>query len=408
MKTKTLALFMVLSLASCDWMDPADDNTIVLSEKAAKLVDVNNQFGFDLFKDVYQYEKEAENLMVSPTSVALALAMTYNGAEGSTKEAMEKTLRLHGLTSDEINQSYKSLVDGLKSLDKKVLLEIANAIFYREGFSVEETFVTTNRTFYNAEVSPLNFSLPKALETINGWVNDKTRTKIPSIIDEISPDHVMFLLNAIYFKGSWAKEFNKEGTAKQPFYGEGNQIVDAMFMSRLDTLDYLKNELFSAIRLPYGSGNYNMYVFLPEPSKSLSEMVAELNKENWSKWMGDFKTTKSVQIMLPRFKYPYEIKLNDVLTEMGMGIAFSGAADFTGINRHGGLCIDYVKHKTFIEVNEEGTEAAAVTIVAIRKLSTEDMPTYTPFYANRPFLYAITEKSTGAILFLGTVKKPTE
>ena len=137
-------------------------------------------------------------------------------------------------------------------------------------------------------------------------------------------------------------------------------------------------------------------------------MVAELNKENWSKWMGDFKTTKSVQIMLPRFKYPYEIKLNDVLTEMGMGIAFSGAADFTGINRHGGLCIDYVKHKTFIEVNEEGTEAAAVTIVAIRKLSTEDMPTYTPFYANRPFLYAITEKSTGAILFLGTVKKPTE
>jgi serine protease inhibitor len=176
-------------------------------------------------------------------------------------------------------------------------------------------------------------------------------------------------------------------------------------MQRLDTLPYMSNDLFSAIELSYGKGNYNMYVFLPENGRTLEEIVNKLDKDNWETWMESFQETQSVDIKLPKFKYEYEIMLNDVLTEMGMGIAFTGAADFTGINRGGGLNIDYVKHKSFIEVNEEGTEAAAVTIVAIERTSAGG-PQKVPFYVNRPFLYAITEKSTGAVLFMGTVKNP--
>jgi serpin B len=342
--------------------------------------------------------------MVSPLSVSLALAMTYNGANGETKTAMEETLKMHGLSAEDINETYYNLVNALLSIDPDVLLEIANAIFYRNDFNVEQEFVTVNQNYYNAEVSPLDFSSLAALNTINNWVADKTHNKIDKILDEISADQVMFLLNAIYFKGIWQTEFNTENTKDLPFYLENGETINIPTMQRLDTLAYAKNDLFSAIELSYGIGNYNMYVFLPEQDKSVEDIVNKLDMENWETWLESFTETESVDIKIPRLKYKYEIKLNQVLTDMGMGIAFTGSADFTGISKNGGLRIEYVKHKTFIEVNEEGTEAAAVTIVAIERTSAG--PQNIPFHVNRPFLYAITEKDTGAILFIGTVKNP--
>lgn len=399
-----LTTSMIVMISGCNLNNPVDTPDFEVSEKSAKLIDANNQFGFDLYKKIYAYEDEAENIMVSPLSVSLALAMTYNGAETSTKEAMEDALRLKGLTKEEINQSYQSLVNGLKSVDPKVLLEIANAIYYRNDFTVENSFISANRTYYNAEVSALDFSSPSAIDVINGWVYDKTRGLIPTILQEIKPNHVMFLLNAIYFKGTWTKEFNPKSTVKQLFTIEPGKTVEVEYMHRTDTLDYARNELFSAIRLPYGKENYNMYVFLPEAGKEIEDLIEQLDKNSWEDWMKLFKKTQTVDIMLPKFKFPYEIKLNDVLSDMGMGIAFDGRADFTGINKNGELRIDYVKHKSFIEVNEEGTEAAAVTIVAIERTSTGPSKTY--FYVNRPFMFAITEKYTGAIMFMGTVKQP--
>lgn len=186
---------------------------------------------------------------------------------------------------------------------------------------------------------------------------------------------------------------------------ENSATVETDFMQQVNSVPYASNDLFSAVQLSYGKGNYNMNIFLPEPGKKLQDIVDRLDKDNWETWKEQFAEA-NVDIRLPKFKFEYEIKLNDVLSEMGMGIAFSGAADFTGINRAGGLRIDYVKHKSFIEVNEEGTEAAAVTIVAMEFTSAGPGSSYIPFYANRPFLYAITEKSTGAILFIGTVKNP--
>jgi len=398
-----LLLFTFLS-CGCNVQEEDKAGDLILTEKSAKLIETSNQFGFDLYREIYAWEKEAQNLMVSPLSVSLALAMTYNGAETTTKEAMEKALRLKGLTREEINTSFQSLVKGLTSLDPKVLLEIAQSIYYRQDFSVEKNFVEINQKYYDAEVSPLNFASPSALGVINGWVNTKTHGKIKEILKEITPNQVMFLLNAIYFKGIWAKEFNKKATEQRTFFPGTGSPVTVPMMTRNDTLDYASNDQFSAIRLPYGSGKYNMFLFLPKEN-DVSALVRELNPDNWSAWQKLFKETKDVEISIPRFKYAYEIKLNDVLTTMGMGIAFTSAADFRGINSGGGLNIDYVKHKTFVEVNEEGTEAAAVTIVAIEKNSIGPPKTF--FTVDRPFLYVITEKSSGAILFMGTVKNPT-
>jgi serpin B len=367
-------------------------------------VEADNQFGFELFRKVDTWETEADNLMVSPMSVSLALAMTYNGAAGETKSAMEKTLKLNGLTPEEINQSYQSLINALKTIDPKVMLEIAQSIFFRNGFEVEENFISLNTKYYDAGVSQLDFNSPLALETINNWVAKKTHDKIKTILDEITPEQMMFLLNAVYFKGSWAKEFNPESTQSLPFYKADGTIKNIATMCRLDKAEYLSNDLFKAVRLPYGQGDYNLVVFLPQAGKSTSQLISRLDPENWESWLNDFQEVEKVDIRLPKFKFPYEIKLNDILTGMGMGIAFGNEANFTGINRVGGLRIGFVKHKTFIDVNEEGTEAAAVTVVSIEKNSVD--PGIVPFYVDRPFVFAITENKTGAILFLGKVTNP--
>ena len=406
---KTVFSFVVFSvfllLAGCNFQEDTDVPEIIITEKTARLIAAENSFGFELYRNIFTSETECDNIMVSPLSVSLALAMTYNGADGETKTAMEKALKVYGLTPEEINLTYHELVKALKSLDSKVLLEIANAIFYREGFQVEDEFVSTNKKYYSAEISALDFwNEKKALSTINGWVAEKTHGKIESILNDISPDHLMFLLNAIYFKGIWQTEFKKENTRKLPFYSEEGKNIDVETMQRTDTLLYVSNELFSAIQLPYGKGSYNMNIFLPHKQKTLENIISELNPENWKIWIESFREKQNVDIKLPRFQYEYEITLNDILSEMGMGIAFTGAADFSKINKGGGLSIDFVKHKTFIEVNEEGTEAAAVTVVAIK----ESMTILTPFIVDRPFMYAITEKNTGAILFMGTVKNPQE
>lgn len=396
-------LFFAL-FSGCDLWNNQTEGDVHLSEKAALLVEADNKFGFELFREVATYETRADNIMVSPLSVSLALAMTYNGAKGETKTAMENTLQLNGLTPDEINQSYESLVAALKSLDEKVLLEMANAIFYRDNFEVKEDFISLNTKYYDAEVSPLDFTSPEALETINSWVAEKTHDKIKTILDKITGDQMMFLLNAIYFKGIWAKEFNKENTKNFTFYQEDGKEKTVGMMCRLATLGYSSTDLFKAIRLPYGKGNYNMVAFLPQPGKSVGQIIARLDPENWETWMNEFQETERVDIRLPKFKFPYEIELNDVLTEMGMRITFGAGADFSGINREGGLQIGFVKHKTFVDVSEEGTEAAAVTVVSIEKNSVE--PDKVPFYVDRPFLFAITEKETGAILFIGKVSNP--
>jgi len=403
-----LLVAFVFIFSSCldDTATPDDNKIIHLDEKSAQLIEADNAFGLELFQKVREGSDE-ENIMISPLSVSLALAMTYNGADGTTKTAMEETLKLAGLTTDEINASYQYLVDALLEVDDDVLLDIANAIFYRQGFTVEEDFVSVNNTYYDAEVSALDFTNPDAKDIMNNWVAEKTNDKIKEIIDHISGDHVMFLLNAVYFKGTWKYEFDEDGTHELPFTKNDGSVIQAPMMNQEGTHLYQSNELFEAVKLPYGNGHYNMVVLVPKGENTLGGLVAEISATNWGYWMGNFSEVNKVNVTMPRFKFEFEEKLNDALIDMGMGVAFTpGVANFTKINKAGHLNIDEVKHKTFIDVNETGTEAAAVTSVSI--VFSTAMPADEKIYfrADKPFLFAITEEDIGAILFIGEVTNP--
>jgi len=401
-------LILIFATMSCQKTENGITEIPNLPEKSAQLINADNAFGLDLFSRVANQAEKNKNTTVSPLSVSLALAMTYNGAQGETKTEMEKAMRLSGLTPEQINNSHKALVEALRSGDSQVVLEIANAIYYHQKFTVLPDFISVNQDFYHAEVNALNFgNTAEALKTINGWVAQKTHNKIPSIIEDIDPQLRMILLNAIYFNGIWKNKFGEKDTHNYPFYfGDGTQ-KDVATMKLETSLEYASNDLFSAVNLPYGNGQFQMTVLLPNEGKTTKNVISELNADNWQKWMKSFKPGNPIVVNMPRFKFSWNLKLNDVLSQMGMKQAFiSKFADFSGISGAKDLFIGYVIHKTYIDVNENGTEAAAVTAVGTFATSTGEPDPRKYFTVNRPFLFAITEKTTGAILFIGEVTNP--
>ena len=407
MKNLSVILFAITLLiaVSCKENEIDDPKVIDVNEKSELLILETNEFGLDMFRLINNYE--TDNFTISPLSVSLALAMTYNGAEGETKIAMEKAMRLWGLTTEEINASYQSLTKALLEADPKVTLEIAQSIWYKQNYNVLKGFKSVNETYYDAEVKELDFSRPDAKDVINKWIEDKTHNKIKDMIKEVNPLHVMFLVNAVYFNGVWQSEFKKSDTFKSDFYKEDGTKLEVDMMKKKDTVNYFYNDqfkdLFTAVELPYGRGNFNMVILLPGENKTCNDVIEKMTPDNWHIWMDSFRNKDEVSVWLPKFKDEYKIKLNDVLTEMGMGIAFNGKADFSGINGEGGIYIDYVQHNTFIDVNEKGTEAAAATVVAIKEMAA--LPE-NEFHVNKPFIFAITEKETNAILFIGKMKEP--
>jgi len=375
---------------------------LTITEKA--LVESSNIFGLKLFREILKSEED-KNVFISPLSVSMALGMTYNGAKGSTREAMETVLELSGMTIEEANQSYKSLIEILTGLDTAVIFQIANSIWHRQDFLVEQDFIDLNQTYFNAEVAGLDFNDPGAKDIINGWVDQNTNGKIKEIIAGIPPGIVMYLINAIYFKATWTHEFDKNGTHEDVFITTDGTTISCNMMSQEGTFAYFENHAFQAIDLPYGNGDYSMSVILPHREVNLDSLAGEFTKENWASWMGSF-VESSGELYLPRFKLEYELVLNGVLTTLGMGIAFDPFnADFTGINKNGDLYISLVKHKTFVEVNETGTEAAAVTVVGVGTTGIE--PTGFVMRVDRPFIFVIRENHSGTMLFMGKIIEPT-
>jgi serpin B len=369
------------------------------------LVDSDNRFGLKLFREIIDQEKD-KNVFISPLSVSMALGMTYNGADGTTREAMQKTLELSGLTIEEVNESYKSLIELLSQLDPKVKFQIANSIWHRQGLSFEQEFIDLNKTYFNALVSALDFDDPKAAATINGWVDDNTDGKIKEIVKPpISSDMVMFLINAIYFKGLWTYQFDKKQTTEEKFYLPDASQKPCKLMTQEGEFQYLENSDFQAIDLPYGDGDFSMIVFLPRMQKKVDSLIAGFNRENWDRWTGSFEKREGT-VQLPRFTLEYELKLNDALKALGMGIAFDPSqADFTKLHKgQQRAYISEVKHKTFVEVNEEGTEAAAVTSVGVAVTSVD--PTTFWMRVDRPFVFAIRENRSQTILFVGKIVAP--
>jgi serine protease inhibitor len=397
----TCSLF---TLPSCEKAEPVhkEPKKVVLTKKSAEIIQADQQFAFELFKEVYGLSEE-DNQMISPLSTSYALGMTYNGSVGDTKEAFRQVFHFGDWTDQEVNGSYKDLMSQLVTLDDHVQFSIANSIWYRLGYEVLEAFIATNQEYFDAAVEELDFSDPGAVDIINGWIEDKTNDKIKDMLDYIPADAVMYLVNAIYFNATWKYRFDPEETFEGDFILEGGAVHQCDFMQVEGAFNYTSQENFKAVELPYGDSAFSMVVLLPNPGVTTAALVEEMNADSWDSWF-EYSYPTNILIELPKFKYGFKSLLNVPLINLGLGIAFSDGADFTNINPGGNIFISRVIHQTFIDVKEEGTEAAAATIVEMELTSIHDGPYQ--FKADRPFLYVIKENSTGAILFMGKVGKP--
>jgi len=373
---------------------------LVLSATEQQQVGPGNAFTLKLFKASLETVGSNQNLILSPLSVGFAVGMTSNGAAGQTLTDIRKTMDFDGFTEDQVNSYTHNLITNLPDLDPNTTLKIANSIWYANSFTPLPAFIKTNTDFYNAEVKALDFNNESAsLTTINGWVSQQTNSKIPKIIDKISDGARMYLINAIYFKSIWKTRFDAKATFKAPFSLLNGGTVQADFMTNSHA--ELKSAYYNGtnvVELPYSNSKYSMILMMPDVD--IKSFAQGLDSSKWNLLMGKLTAGKS-DITMPRFKFSYDITLNDILKSLGMSIAFSDMADFSRINAGGGLSISEVKHKAYIDVNEDGTEAAAVTSVGI--VTTAAPPTHV---FNKPFIFAIREMKTGLILFAGIVRNP--
>jgi serine protease inhibitor len=372
-----------------------------LSAAERSVIDASNTFAFGLLREV-NATRARENVFISPLSASMALGMTLNGTNGETMAEMRGALGFEAQSLDDINASYRSLIALLRGLDPRVEFSLANAIWYRESFGpqVSPSFLETTRTFFDARVSALDFGAPSAVGTINDWVKQSTNGKIAEIVKQIPANVVMYLMNAIYFKGAWREQFDPAKTRPEPFRLTSGQLADVPMMSRSMPVKVGTHEGAQVAELPYGGGAYVMTIVLPAQDATVDDLVEQLSSGTWSQAVANLHDTETI-VALPKFKLEWEGKLNDELQRLGIVSAF-GDADFTRLSPSAGrsLRISEVKQKTFVDVNEEGTTAAAVTSVAI----IDSAPI--PFRVDRPFLFAIRERISGTILFLGKIVDP--
>ena len=376
-----------------------------LTSHEQQLIQADNRFAIKFLKQATADTRDtAPNLFVSPLSVAMALGMTYNGAATTTEAAMRATLELDSMTVGEVNEANQSLIALLRGLDPHVQFQIANSIWYRLGFTVEQSFLDANRTYFDARVDSLDFTSPAAAPTINTWVDQQTHGLIHEIVpDPLPGDALMYLINAIYFKGDWTRQFDKQLTAPRPFHLDDGSTVSVPTMTYGVDVPVQRTwtPLATVIDLSYGGEAFSMTIVLPQQSVSVDSVVAGLTLDDWNVWIARLDTAFT-ELYLPRFKLENNLTLNAPLGSLGMGIAFSDMADFSRMTSGGGVKISEVKHRTYVDVNEEGTTAAAVTSVGIVPTSVP-----TPLVVNRPFLFALREKLSGTILFMGVIRHPT-
>ena len=397
-----VALFL-LSPAGCDLLTPSVEEITrlprALTAAEVEVIRANNRFAFDLLA---QANRANDNLFLSPLSASMALGMTMNGAAGETWNQMRDVLGFGSLAEEEINASYKSLLALLVDLDPTVDMAIGNSVWTRHGFPVEPDFMATVREAFGAEVAELDFADPSASERINEWVNDATQGRIEDIVPDVIPDDVvMYLLNAIYFKGSWTFRFDPSETRTEPFHLDDGSTRTVPLMTLKRTLPYHWNSRFQAVDLPYGGRAFAMTVLLPEQGVSADTLAASLDAGEWEDIADGFRDEK-VELFLPRFRMSFERMLNDDLAALGMVDAFDpDRADLTRLSPVESLYISKVRQKSWVDVNEEGTEAAAAT--SATGSFTSGVPVVR---ADRPFLFFIRERLSGTILFAGKFASP--
>lgn len=376
--------------------DDLDQQYLILSDAQQRLVRDNNRFALNLFGKLSGHDSK----VVSPLSVTWLMAMLANGACGETRREIMETIGADSVSVAEMNDFYHCLSEYLQKADKSVTLNIANYIALNNRFRLQDAFSRTLMAKYGAGIERLDFSSQKAVDIINCWCKEHTGGMIPEVIDGLEPSAVSCVLNAIFFNGAWQDKFDKKETRLERFQGYTRDIKRVQMMHRNDKMLYIDNDTYAAVNLPYGKGNYSMTVLLPNAGKGIGEVVGKMGVgelENMRRKMDECY----VDLKLPRFTTEVDLTLNDIIGKLGAPTMFTSGADFSSF-ADGDLHVSKMFQKAKIEVNEEGTKAAAVTgaVVALAMLEPNE-PRHVEFHADRPFVYIITESTTGAILFIG-------
>jgi len=376
------------------------ESLVSLSASDREIVRGDNAFGYGLFSKLAAGDPGG-NIIVSPLSVSLALTMAYNGARGETEKAMARVLGYGERPRGEVNALYARLIPALVGADAGVTLSLANSIWYRPDLDPKPEFLDLNRDTFGAETSPLDFGAPNAVPTLNAWVSEKTRGLIPEIAEApLSGDLVMMLLNALYFKGDWSRPFDPKATYKGEFHLADGGTKTCDMMTANASFSVFHDSAADGLVLPYGDSLYSMVLMQPKPGTGMSLLIEALQAGALEGWLQKAGPGRG-PIHVPKFKLEYGKQLKETLIALGMGNAFASGADLTGIQEN--LMISEVIHKTAIQVDEKGTEAAAVTRVDVVLVSLPaDLIRF-----DRPFVFALREKNSGAILFLGRIMDPT-
>jgi serine protease inhibitor len=415
-------LLSALALAACDNLSGPGDGPRpperiselprALSAAELEVITASNDFAFHLLRETLVREDEHPNVFLSPLSASMALGMTLNGADGETFEAMRATLGFAGMSQDEINEAYRDLMELLLGLDPGVEMLVANSAWAREGWPFLPSFFAAIQEWFDAQAQELDFDDPATLDAINGWAEEHTNGRIPNVLEVIDPNHILFLLNAVYFNGDWTHQFDRSETGLRPFTLADGSVVEVERMNgevRAGVWHLPDGGLVG--ELPYGGQAFVMNVVLPAPGSTLHELVTDLDASTWDTWTQgfpeDYLDAQEIQVALPKLELSYGKELNDVLEAMGMGIAFNESlADFSrmielppSMNAY----LDFVRQDTFLRVDEEGTEAAAVTTVGV---SVTSMPP--SLIVDRPYLLVIRERLSGTILFIGAIGDPRD
>jgi len=410
------SLALSLTILSCSSDHEDDGNTmkkvvymiapqkkVQLTEAQRVFVNDNNAFAFDFLKMANETEQKSKSFIYSPLSVTYVLGMVNDAATGKTEQELEQTLGFHEGGIQAVNEYCKTLIENLPKADEKVTLDIANAIFLNKNYQLKEQFQKDMQEYYKAKAEALDFSSPKTLDHINGWCKDKTRGMIPSILENVDPSVVSYLLNAIYFKADWAKKFDPKNTKTETFTTEtGKQIKMPMMQMDAD-IAYLRNDTYSVISIPYGNGLWNMTIWLPEEGKAIDDVIALMAEDKTAFTNVEFTSSYLVNLKLPRFETATDTEempggLTGLLKNMGINQAFNPGCKEIINMCSSPVYIDMMRQKAKINVNEEGTETSVVTVAA---MATAAFPELSTFHANRPFIYAICERSSGVILSVG-------
>lgn len=399
-----LGATIVFAAVSCDSSNPDPLSTLKPLEVDPVVATSTNEFSFSFFQTLQETRPVSENLFVSPLSLHIALGMLVNGAAGETAEEIRTVLKVNTINEGQLNDAYATYLTGLPQVDPQVKLHLANSVWYRNGFQPEQTYLDLLNSKFDAKISGEDFTSPATLNKINQWASDHTMGKIPKVLDKLDNDLVMLLMNALYFKGDWYSQFDKSKTKEADFKLADGSTKKVQMMYGDHPGHAFSTKDAKGVRLAYGGGEYVLTLLMPDEHISLENYLKGLDREKWAGIQAGLQQNQMI-IGLPRFQMDYDINLNSTLTKMGMPVVFSDNADFSGISESTDLKVSFVKQNTFLQIDEKGTEAAAVTTIGM-VVTSMPAPVKLNMIFDRPFAMIISEKTSDSILFMGRIMNP--